>query len=256
MGDDPRPLERVLREGGLEGPIPPGPRRGPVPGPHRNDPLPADPGRGHRRGERRAVREVPDPRGAGSRAPPHDRTADPADRVLSHEGTGRPHLRAHDPRPVAGGRAPRFREPRGPPGGRPQDRELRTRLRLRDPGHPGRHARPSDREPARGGADAHPSRDGGRPSRAARCPLLDPAQPAARPARPEPLPAHRAAMRRLSDRGVVRYREGSGGGATPAAASGRPARVGRRRARRVGGTNLSAKSGAATTSPRTVQAIV
>ncbi len=233
MARGPRPAQPSLRHRRLAGPLSPGPCREPVPGPDRDDPLPAYPGRGDRRRQRRPLRAVRDPGGARRRVARGDRAVDPGHRILPHEGARGPPLRGGDPRAVRRDGAARPCIAHEPSRGRAEDRELRPRLRLRDPGDPGRHPRPPDREPPRPGPHRASGGDRGGAAADGRAQVLDPAEPAPGAARAEPVPADRPEVRPLPDRRLVRYGAGPGRGPPDAASRGcAPPR----RARPVAGT--------------------
>ena len=200
LGDGPRPALGALSDRRLALALPPGPRRGPVPGPRRNDPLPTDAGREHRRRERAALRAVPGRPVARAVGSAVGRAADPRDRLLPRQGADDPGVRPGPPRALRRRGSPVVRRADLAPRGRPEDRELRPRLRLRDTGDPGRYPRPPHRQPLRDPPDADPGGDGGPSPGDRRPPVLDPPQPAPRPARAEPVPADRTEVRGVPSR--------------------------------------------------------
>jgi hypothetical protein len=248
LGDAARPTERVLPDGRLESAVPPRPRRRPVPGPDRHDPLPADARRGDRRSQRRAVRALSRPRVAGAGPGARGRAADPRHRVLPHQGAGPGPGGGGDPGPLPRGRPPDLRGADLPTGRGSEDGELRPRVRVRDPGDPGRYPRPPDREPPRGGPDPHAGADGASAQGGGRPPLLDPGQPAPRSARPEPVPTDPPPMPGVPDLGDLRYGPG------PAVRAGPPSTGGPPDGSSVAGSATSTTRNATIATARNVQA--
>ena len=207
LGTRAGPALGILPDRRLATAVPARPRGEPLSGADRNDPLAKDPRRRHRRRDRPALRPLPGRPEPGGRVPPGPRAVGPTGRFLPGQEPNDPCVRPGDPHPARGGGPAGLRRPRGPPRRRPQDRELRPRLRLRGPGDPGRHPRPSDREPPGGRPKPHRRGDGGSPADCGRRAVLDPAQPLARPARTEPVPAPEAPLHRVPDH--RRLRDGS-----------------------------------------------
>src|SRR5208283_3483716 len=248
LGTPPRPAQRPLRDGGLASPVPSGPRRGPVPGADLHDPLPANARREHGRRERAPLRSVPGRALARPSEALRGRVAHPGDRLLSREGAGPREGRERGPRALRRYRAPDLRGAHLPSGRRSQDRELRPGLRVRDPGDPGRHPRASHRQPSRRRAHPNARGDLSEAPRAGGPALLDPRQPAARPARPEPVPAEPPALFGVSDRRPMRDRSRSQRRSQPSTTGGPTGAAG------VAGSPTSATKVASITSGRTSHA--
>lgn len=216
--------------------VPSRPCREPVPGPGRYDPVPTDPRRQHGRRERSALRTIPGRAVARPSRFPGGRTPDPRDGLLPRQGADDPGLRPGPPGAVRGRGAAVVRRADVAARGRPEDGQLRPRLRVRDPRDPGGHARAPHREPSRSRPDAHPGGDRGAPTRERRSPVLDPSQPALGAARTEPLSSDRPEVRTMSDPRALCYRPRDPVGESAAAPGGPASRAG------VGGSRARAAS--------------
>ena len=170
--------------------------------------------------ERQTVRPLPGRRLPGLGEVVRGRAAHPGHRFLPREDAGGAGVLEGGARSFRRCRTPHVRGAHVPPRGRPEDRQLCARVRLRNSRHPRRHPCSSHREPPRRGAHPHPGRDGGRAAGAGRPALLDPGQSAPGPARPEPVPTEPPALPAVSHRRPVRDRARAQRRAEPSATGG------------------------------------